>query len=1014
MKWIEFAVKNYRFTLITFLGALSLGIYSLMTMPRGEDPETHMPAFVITAVYPGASPADMEEQVAEPIENKIHELKNINKLTSDCYDGLCVIYTEYEFGVDPEEKLQELTRVVNSAENELPKDLAVLKISQWSPLDVSIYQIGFTSETASFSELKKQTDDLKDKLEKIQSIRNVKIWGLPEQEVRVELRPEKMAQYQVPVQAVLGALESEAVNIPGGTVTAGSRKFNVKTSGNLASAEDVGNTVVFSEGGKTLRLKDLANVSLAYQERTHLTRQNGFRSVFLTVNMKEGKNILAIEDEVNPVLDSFEKSLPPSVRMEKIFIQSDSVKTRLLRLATDFTIAILLVLLTLLPLGGRASLVVMISIPLSLAIGLTIVNLLGFTINQLSIVGMIIALGLLVDDSIVVVENIERFLRKGTTPFQAAIQATGQISSAVVGTTILLILSFVPLAWLPGGAGDFIKSLPVAVMATVFASMLVSLTIVPFLASKLLTKHKNPEGNFALRTLKKLIAGSYSKVLDRSLQNPKTTLVYAGLIFTGSLFLIPVVGTSLFPKSERPMFRIEISTPEGTSLQATDSVAYWVESVIRTEPLVEKFSTNVGKGNPQVYYNVMQNNEAENFAEIFIQLKQVETSEKNEVISSLREKLKFYPNAKIQVKDFEQGTPIEAPIAFRIVGENLDTLRKVAFDIEDILRKTDGTLYVTNPLQILPTDLRVKINREKAGLMGIPAATVDQIVRMGISGLQTGFIRDEAGDEHPVVVTMPKTGRTQDLSVFDRLYVSNLQGTQIPLKQIATVQMETSPNQIRHYMKERFAVVSTFVKPGINVAEKNAEIVGKLEAYRWPNGFTYQISGEEESRNESFGGIGTVVLLTIFGFIGVLILEFKTFKSILIVLSVVPLGMVGAILMLLISGETFSFTATIGMIALVGLEIKNSLLLVDFTNQLRKNGRSLEEAIREAGEIRFIPILLTTITAIGGLLPLVIEYNQLYSPLALVLIGGLISSTLLARLVTPVMYKILPPQIQED
>lgn len=1013
MKLTEFSVKNYRFTLIMFLGALSVGLFALFTMPRGEDPETHAPSYLITVVYPGASPADMEEQVAEPIENKLHELKNVTKLTSDNFDGLSVIYIEYTFGVDTDEKFQEVTRVVNSVRNELPKELASLQITQWSPLDVSIYQIGLISETMSWSELKNKADKLKDKLEKIQSIRNIKIWGLPEQEVRVELNLEKMAHYHIPANAVMGALQSETVNIPGGSIAISNRKFNVKTSGNMKSADEVANTVILANGTKIVLLKDIATVSLQYENQTHITRQNGKRAIFITLNQKEGQNILSVEDEVEPVLSEFASTLPPSLKFEKIFVQSESVKERLLRLGTDFSIAILLVLLTLLPLGGRASAVVMISIPLSLAIGLTLLNLFGFTINQLSIVGMIIALGLLVDDSIVVVENIERFLRSGSTPFEAAIKATGQISSAVVGCTVLLILSFMPLVFLPGAAGDFIRSLPVAVISTVFASMLVSLTVVPFLASKLLVKHENPEGNVFLRALKRGISGSYSKVLDRALLHPKSTLLIAGLIFLGAMALIPVVGTSLFPKSEKPMFMVNIRTPVGTNLSATDSVTRFAESVIRKEPLVTSFSSNTGKGNPQVYYNVLQKNETENLAEIFVQLQPVEPAVKNEIIDRLRDELKFYPNAKIEVKDFEQGPPVEAPLAYRIFGENLDTLRKVAADVERILKETEGTLYVNNPVNIQPTDLKVAINKEKAGLLGVASSDIDLTVRMGVAGLPVGFIRNEKGDEHPILVALPKQGRTPDLSVFDQLSVSNRAGNSIPLKQVAEVRMETSPNQIRHYLKQRYVTVSAFVKPGINVAEKNSEIISKLEKYKWPDEFTFQVGGEQESRDESFGGIGTIVLLTIFGFIGVLILEFKTFKSILIVLSVVPLGMVGAILMLLIFGETFSFTATIGMIALVGLEIKNSLLLVDFTNQLRLQGRTIDEAIRESGEIRFVPILLTTITAIGGLLPLVIEYNQLYSPLALVLIGGLISSTFLARLVTPVMYKLLPPEVKE-
>jgi multidrug efflux pump subunit AcrB len=262
-----------------------------------------------------------------------------------------------------------------------------------------------------------------------------------------------------------------------------------------------------------------------------------------------------------------------------------------------------------------------------------------------------------------------------------------------------------------------------------------------------------------------------------------------------------------------------------------------------------------------------------------------------------------------------------------------------------------------------------------------------------------------------VNVTISRPSVIQDLSMFDRLFIPTSTGVSIPFKNVASVGFESLPNQIRHYDKDRYVTISAFVKPGFNVQQLDEDITAKLNSYQFPKGFSFQVAGEKESKNESFGNLGVILIVTVFGFLGVLILEFKTFKSILIVLSVIPLGIVGGLIMLYFAGETLSFTATIGFIALVGIEVKNSLLVVDFTNQLRAQGRSIEDAIVEAGEIRFVPILLTSLTAIGGLLPLVIEYSELYSPLALVLIGGLISSTLLSRLVTPVMYKLLPPVI---
>jgi multidrug efflux pump subunit AcrB len=739
---------------------------------------------------------------------------------------------------------------------------------------------------------------------------------------------------------------------------------------------------------------------------------NGHRAVLLTASQKAGQNIFKVDEQVEPILQQFEKELTSNIKMVKNFDQARSVSTRLSRFAKDFIIAILLVSITLLPLGTRAAIVVMISIPLSIFTGLFLLDSFGFTINQLSIVGLIVALGILVDDSIVVIENIERYLRAGKSKREASIEATKQIGLAVLGCTATLILAFLPLVFLPEAAGDFIRSLPMAVIFTVLASLFVSLTIVPFLASRILKSHESPEGNIFLRALKKGIHASYTRILHWCLRHPWPTLGFTAALFVISLGLFKVVGFSLFPKSEKPQFLINIETPSSTNIYETDRVARYVEDELKKEEEIKYFTTNVGKGNPRIYYNVVGRSESSNIAQFFVQTNDISPEKKTKLIDKLRDKFFQYPNAKIEVKDFEQGPPLEAPIAMRIFGENLDTLRSLSMKVEGIIKKTEGTIYVNNPLANQQTDLKIKINKEKAGLLGISIADIDRTIRLGIAGLTIGkFTPGEGQDDINISVTLPKNNYAS-FDVFDKLQINSITGQAIPLKQVATVEFETSPNLIRHYDKARFATVTSFVKSGYLYEEVTNEVIKKLDAFPFPDGYSYEAAGEVENKKESFGGLSTIILITVFGFIAVLVLEFGNFKSTLIVLSVIPLGVIGAVIMLFLTGNPLSFVAVIGLIALAGIEVKNSILLVDFTHQLRERGVPLNEAIEHAGEIRFVPIVLTSLTAIGGLIPLAIEGNPLYSPLALVIIGGLISSTLLSRLVTPVMYKLLPPNVE--
>lgn len=1014
MKISEYAVKNYQFTLIMVLMVLALGITTIFNMPRAEDPDMNAPNFPVVVVYPGASPKDMEELVVKPLEKRIYGLDNIKSIKTTIRDGLAVIFIEYKYNVNVDDKYQELVREVNSERANLPQEIYSMEVQKISPSDVNVLQIALISENASRDKLKSKAEDLQSALEKIPALKNVEIVGLPDQLVRVDLNLEKLAQLHIPITFIASAIQSEVANIPGGSVNAGSKSFNIKTSGNYQDIDEIKNTIVFSGNGKNTTLKDVANVYFDYSQEKDITRLNGHRCVFVVAAQKSGGNITKAQEAYLPVINNFKKTLLNNIDQQLMFDQAENVNTRLGGLGTDFLIAILLVMVTLLPLGTRASLVVMVSIPLSLAIGIVLINALGFSLNQLSIVGLVLSLGLLVDDSIVVVENIERWMREGHSRLDATLKATKQIGMAVIGCTATLVIAFMPLMFMPEASGEFIRSLPIAVICSVFASMLVALTVVPFLSSKILRPHSDVNGNIFLRTLQKIIHGSYAKLLDKALAKPVLTIFIAIGIFAGSVALIPVIGFSLFPASEKPQFLINISTPLQSNLNYTDTVTRQIEQELKKIPEVKYFAANVGKGNPRIYYNVLPQNERTDFAELFVLLQpDVRADRKVEIIEQLRKKWTPYPGAKVEVKDFEQGQPIISPVEVRLLGDNLDTLRSLAAKIEHMLLQTKGTIYVNNPLKNLKSDIKIDINKEKAQALGIPTVNIDRTVRMAVAGLEVGkFINPKStGDDYNILLTTNRPSYP-DLNVFNNLYINNNQGLSVPLLQVASLKLETSPLSINHHNKTRTISVNAFVQKGFLNDKVIKDVMNQMDKFKLPAGYNYEMGGEIESRNDSFGGFGSILLVTLFMFIAVLVLEFKTFKSTLIVLSVIPLGIVGAVLALLVTGNSLSFVATIGIVALAGIEVKNTILLVDFTNQLRAEGKPLNDAIEEAGEIRFLPIILTTFTAIGGLLPIALSSNPLISPLAIVMIGGLISSTLLSRIVTPVVYKLMPPKVE--
>jgi len=1004
-----FAVRRWQFTLVMFGLLIALGLASFIGIPRSEDPSFPFPAATLTLVWPGANPADMERLIVKPIEDAVNTLENVKKIQGSAFDGLAVVHVEFYYGSDPEKKQDEVIREFNRIRSTLPADIAQIDIRRDSPGEVNIVQMALVSDTASWRELKDKAQNLKDAFETVGGVRTAETWAFPEPEVRVAVDLERLSRAGVSLDQVIQAIQGQSLNVPGGAVDVGLRRYNLRTSGSYSSLEQIEDTAVGASEGRLVKVRDIAEVSWQTEEYAYTGRFNGKRAVFITANQKDNTNIFKVRDGLYAKLADFERTLPADIKLERGFDQSRNVADRLGRLGEDFAIAICLVLLTLLPLGLRAAGVVMISIPLSLAIGVALLSVTGFSLNQLSIAGFVLALGLLVDDSIVVVENITRYARAGYGRVEAAIKATDQIYLAVLGCTATLVLAFLPLLFLPEGPGEFIRSLPAAILYTVAASLFVSLTIIPFLASRMLNDGEAAE-SAVLHRVMTVIHGVYGPALRRVLKRPRTTLLAALAIFGLALATVPLIGFSLFPSADVPQFLIRVDAPDGASIAETDRALRFVEARLAAEPQVKQWFTHVGHGSPAVYYNYFPQGRSANVGEVFVELRGFDPKRTPQLFAALRAQFGSYAAARITLKQFEQGPPIDAPIAIRVVGPDIEGLRGIAAKVEEVLKTTPGTRDVNDPVRLLRTDLNLGIDTQKAALLGVSALEVNRTVRLAVAGLTAGEFRAGNGDEYPITLRLPMHERPS-IEALDAIEVSTAGGRQIPLRQISNPRFETVANSITRYNRERQVTVSAYVEPGFNTARVTAAAVKRLGSIGLPPGYRFVVAGEVEAQQESFGGLLPAILVAVFGILAVLVLEFGSFRSTLIVAGVIPLGLTGALLALLASHYTLSFTSIIGMIALVGIEIKNSILLVDFTNRLRARGMALDQAIEEAGTVRFLPILLTSATAIGGLLPLALQGSALYSPLAVVIIGGLISSTLLARLVTPVMYKLLPPPV---
>lgn len=999
----ELAIRRWQLTLVLFTLLCALGFSAFQQVPRAVDPHFSMPVVSIVAAQPGADAAEIEQTITKPIEELVQGLEDVQSVVSSSSDGNAVIRAEFDWSGDPDQYFNDTVREVTAIRNQLPADLQALQFEKIRTTNASILQIALLSDSASWYRMEKYARDVSEALGRYKEVRQAEIYGLPQTEISVAINSGRLAELRLPASVVVDAIRVGGADVPAGAVISGARRFNVETGGAFRDIDKIRNLPIRTNDGSIIRVGDVADVKISAAEQRTKVSHNGKRAVFISANQKQGSDATKLRNQLVAELARQQELLPPDITAVIQFDQSKDIRKRLNELARDFAIALFLVLITLLPLGWRASIIVMISIPLSIASGLLAISAYGFNLSQLVVAGFILTLGLLVDDSIVVVENIARHLRMGKSRSEAAIDGTKEITMAVLGSTGVLVFAFLPLFFLPEGAGKFTQSFIGTIVATITASMIVSLTIVPFLASRILKRDETEEGSPLLQWLMRKIDRFYHPMLHWALDRPRRSVWGALIVTTAAFALVPVLGFSLFPNADTSYFRVTVEAEQGASVAETGRIVAQVSAILKTEPAIKVRAENVGSYNPPVFYNVFQRGENPTHGEILAIMDNWQGAKSREMVDRLRTQLDQISGARIKLVLFQNGAPINAPVEFRVYGPDQDELKRLAGQMEQILRETPGTRDINNPVAFDKVDLDVRVDDAKAALLDVPAGAARRAIRLALSGERAGTYRDTEGDSYPVVVRLP-LAETQPVSALESIYVSNRSGQAVQLAEISNPTLESTPAAIYRYNLQRYVGVTAQITNDAVVSKVNVDAKKRMEQIPLEPGYSIAVGGEAEKINDTFAGFGPVVVVALFSIFAILVAEFGRFKEALVVAGVIPLGTFGGLIALLVTGNNLSFLAIIGFIALVGIEIKNSILLVDFTTQLRQGGLGLREAIEKAGEVRFLPVLLTSVTAIGGLMPLALFGGSLYGPLAIVLIGGLISSTFLSRIVTPAMY----------
>ena len=1007
MKLPALALKNYQFVLIlVFLGTL-IGLSSLWNMPRNEDPNPAFPFYTVVAVFPGTSPEDMEELVVDPIEDAIDQLDEIKEIKSKIEEGVVVVSVEAEFGIDTDEKYDDIVLAVKNLEPELPA-LFSLEVNKFEPNSrVKISEIAIFAPDRSFAQLRKYAEDLETKLERIKGVDNVSIDAIPEEIVKVTIDFQRLAALQIPLSRVIQTLNTQNLNIPSGDLSAGDRSFSVKSSGSYASMEEIRNTVISTGTNQIVKLSDVADIRYDYAEDNWIARSNGQRSALLSITQKSGVNLVALTEEINQSIEAYKSRLPADVQLTTVFEQAPAVERRINEFFINLMQGVLLVgLIVLIFLGWRPSLVIMTVIPLSIVMAIGLLDRQDYALQQISIAGLVIALGLLVDNGIVVVENIKRFISMGYSVKEAAIKGTGEVGYAIISSTVTTLLAFYPLANLESGPGEFLRTLPLTVIFALIVSLVLALVFTPILAGKFLKKPREEAGGKFNRAFNRIVDKLYNPLLVFSLKRGWVILVISVVSLIGSLMLFPSVGVSFFPTADKPMLLIEVDAPRGSSLERTDRAIQYVTDFLDTDEFVKNYVTNTGHGNPMIYYNRPNQNYKKYHGQILVNFEEWDPARFYQSLDKLRSHFTKYVDARITFNELKNGPPFEAPIEIKVIGDELAVLKDLSFQLEEVIRTTPGTIDVDNPFRIEKTDLAVTINRDKAGMAGVALAEVDQVLRVGVDGLAVDKVSIDQEDYDLLIQTDYEEARVDHLQ---KLHVTNFAGDQLPLRQVANVGFVSAISEILHFNKDRSIAVTANVVEQDAVTGITEAIMARFEEIDLPEGYELYVAGEYEGQQDSFGDLGSLLLIALIGIFAVLVLQFRSIRQPLIVFAAIPFAITGSFIALYLTGWSFSFFAFVGFNSLIGIVVNNSIILVDYANQLMRKGKSRSEAIMESSRTRFMPIVLTTTTTILGLVPLTFQASNLWSPLGWTIIGGMISSTFLTLLVVPVLYNWFTP-----
>jgi len=995
-----------------------VGLFSYVTLPRESNPDITIPMILVQTTYEGAASEDVENLITIPLERKLKSLKDIKEISSVSAEGASMVTVEYMPDVDIDDAMQKVRDKVDQAKGELPGDLEddpvifEINLSEFPIMKVAIS--GDLGERV----LKQIAEEFEDRFEEIPGVLEVDVTGVRDREIRVEFDPDRMAAYKLSFTEILSLVQRENVNVPGGSIDLGRGKYMLRVPGEFTDPSDIDNLVLVAREGRPIYLKDVATIRDTFEDARDYSRMNGHSSVTLSIKKRTGENIIEVSDQVFAILAAAKPLLPHGVQYTVTLNESKDIKRMVSELENNILTALILVLITLfLFLGVRSSLIVALAIPFSFFISFIILQAMGITLNMVVLFSLILALGMLVDNAIVMVENIYRHLEEGKNRVEAARIAATEVGWPIIASTITTLCAFGPMLFWPDIMGEFMSYLPRTLIIVLSASLFVALVINPVVASATLKPGGRKSGKDREYTI---LIKVYRSILQWSLKHwlPRLSVVFlafAMLVSTGIYYFgysNPEV--ELFPETDPNRSFIQIEAPQGTNLETTNGLALEVESIIGGEEDIKFVTGEVGVASD---FGGGESRKAT------VSVEFVERTERQEssavVVDRMREMLGQITGADIKVEKERMGPPVGAPVEIEFIGADVEVLSGLVENAKALIADVPGLVDVKDDLSRAKPEIAFHVDREKATLLGLSTIEISNTIKAAVNGWRIGDYR-EGEDEYGIIARLPEKNR-QTIAQIESLLIPTAKGDPIPLSSVATLEMRSGYGSIRHLDQKRLIRISANTA-GRSSIEVLKDVQTRLDRMEFPAGYSIDYAGDQEEQQRSSAFLSKAFVVAIFLIFLVLLTQFNSFAQAMIVISSVVLSLMGVFWGLLITGMPFGIIMTgIGVISLAGVVVNNAIVLIDYINLLRKDGMELYDSLMTAGTVRFRPVMLTAITTILGLTPMAIgvsfDFRSLtlqvggemavwWGPMAVAVIFGLAVATLLTLVVVPVLYSI--------